>query len=128
MKKKTTREIPTLTHVETKKQKVDKKAISDLLAVQQQYDANHQSEPPLSPVEFTILSIFQKKRLLLDKIWIDVNQSQTSMGGDPISRTALQETLTGLCEKGYLEKKEVDYQGKINDVYLLTEKGKDTIL
>ena len=120
--------MPTLTHVETKKQKVDKKAIADLLAVQQKYDANHQSEPPLSPVEFTILSIFQKKRLLLDKIWIDVNQSQTSMGGDPISRTALQETLTGLCEKGYLEKKEVDYQGKINDVYLLTEKGKDTIL
>ena len=128
MSKKKHKEMPNLTHVKTKKQTVDKKAIADLLAVQQRKDAEHQLEQSLTPVEFTILSAFQKKRLLLDNIWIMVNQSQTSMGGDPISRTTLQETLAKLCVKGYLEKNEVDYQGKKNEVYLLTEKGSNEIL
>ena len=117
-----------LTHVETKKQAVDKNAIADILAAQQRYDAERQLKQPLSPVEFTILSAFQKKRLLLDNIWIFVNQSQTSLGGDPISRTTLQETLAGLCDKGYLEPLKVEYEGKINDVYLLTERGSNEIL
>jgi len=128
MSKKKPREMPNLTHVKTKKQTVDIKAIANLLKVQQRKDAEHKLEQALTSVEFTILSAFQKKRLLLDNIWIMVNQSQTSMGGDPISRITLQETLAELCVKGYLEKNEVDYQGKINEVFLLTEKGSDEIL
>ena len=112
-----------LKHVETKKQTVDRKAIADLLAVQQQYDANHRLEQSLSPIEFTTISAFQKKRMLLDRIWIFVNQSQTSLGGEPISRKKMQEILAGLCSKGYLEPIHVEYEGKINDVFLLTEKG-----
>ena len=114
--------------MKTKKQKVDKKAIADLLALQQRQDAKHKSEQPLSPVEFTVLSAFQKKRLLLDKIWIFVNQSQTALGGEPISRKKVQEILDGLCGRGYLEPIKVEYEGKINDVYLLTEKGSNEIL
>ena len=57
-----------LKHVVTKKQTVDKKAIADLLAVQQQYDANHRLEQSLSPIEFTTISAFQKKLCQLMKL------------------------------------------------------------
>ena len=122
------REKPNLTHVETKKQTVDKTAIADILAVKQQYDAKHTLEQPLSPIEFAILSAFQKKRLLLDRIWIIVNQSRTSLGLEPISRTIMRETLTGLCDKDLLEHLNMKYEGKINEVYLITEKGSEEII
>ena len=127
-KKENLRDLPTLTHVETRKQQVDQNKIAKLLAEQQKLEDQKQQNLGVSGDEKSILTAFEKDRMLLDRIWIIVNQSRTMMGLDPYKRDLLKAKLDELVEKDLLSHQQVEYDRQVNDVYILTDLGKDYIL
>ena len=116
-----------LTHVETKKQKVDYKGMVDILSQKEAYDEQQQFRKKLTTDEQAIMTSFQKKRMLLDRIWIITNQSRIQMGLDGYKRENLKEILDNLVDMGYLKYEAVQYESKFNDVYILTELGKEQV-
>lgn len=128
--KKPAREAVNLTHVETQKQQVDKAKLANLLSLQQQRNAQTTQAKTLSPDQQTILRSFQKDRLLLDRIWIIVNQTRQSLALEPLKRVEVKDLCEQLVEEGYLYFEQVtDPMTKnVNEVYILTEKGKDEII
>jgi len=116
-----------LTHVETKKQKVDYRGMGDILSQKEKYDEQQQFKQKLTTDEQAILTSFQKNRMLLDRIWIITNQSRIQMGLNGYKREDLKEILDNLVKLGYLNYEVVEYESKINDVYILTELGKEQV-
>ena len=116
-----------LTHVETKKQKVDYRGMGDILSQKKKYDEQQQFKQKLTSDEQAILTSFQKNRMLLDRIWIITNQSRIQMGLNGYKREDLKEILDNLVKLGYLNYEVVEYESKINDVYILTELGKEQV-
>jgi len=116
-----------LTHVETKKQKVDYKGMVDILSQKEAYDEQQQFRKKLTTDEQAIMTSFQKKRMLLDRIWIITNQSRIQMGLDGYKRENLKKILDNLVDMGYLKYEAVQYESKFNDVYILTELGKEQV-
>jgi len=116
-----------LTHVETKKQKVDYKGMVDILSQKENYDEQQQFRKKLTTDEQAIMTSFQKDRMLLDRIWIITNQSRIQMGMEGYKREQLKEILDNLVEMGYLKYEAVQYESKFNDVYILTELGKEQV-
>ncbi|MHA1474831.1 MAG: hypothetical protein ACTSRX_09785 [Promethearchaeota archaeon] len=116
-----------LTHVETKKQKVDYKGMVDILSQKEAYDEQQQFRKKLTTDEQAIMTSFQKKRMLLDRIWIITNQSRIQMGLDGYKRENLKKILDNLVDMGYLTYEAVQYESKFNDVYILTELGKEQV-
>ncbi len=116
-----------LTHVETKKQKVDYRGMGDILSQKKKYDEQQQFKQKLTTDEQAILTSFQKNRMLLDRIWIITNQSRIQMGLNGYKREDLKEILDNLVKLGYLNYEVVEYESKINDVYILTELGKEQV-
>ena len=116
-----------LTHVETKKQKVDYKGMVDILSQKESYDEQQQFRKKLTTDEQAIMTSFQKDRMLLDRIWIITNQSRIQMGMDGYKREQLKEILDNLVEMGYLKYEAIQYESKFNDVYILTELGKEQV-
>ena len=116
-----------LTHVETKKQKVDYRGMGDILSQKKKYDEQQQFKQKLTTNEQAILTSFQKNRMLLDRIWIITNQSRIQMGLNGYKREDLKEILDNLVKLGYLNYEVVEYESKINDVYILTEFGKEQV-
>ncbi len=121
------KDFVSLTHVETKKQKVDYRGMGDILSQKKNYDEQQQFKQKLSTDEQTIMTSFQKKRMLLDRIWIITNQSRIQMGLDAYKREKLKEILDNLVKMGYLKNEVVEYESKINDVYILTELGEEQV-
>lgn len=126
-KAKAAKEFVNLTHVETKKQKVDYKGMVDILSAKEAFDEQQQFREKLTPDEQAILTSFQKKRMLMDRIWIIVNQSRIQMGLDAYKLDDLKQMLDRLVDLGYLKYEAVEYESKINDVYILTELGKEQV-
>jgi hypothetical protein len=126
--KKSGRETINLKHVETKKQVVDKEKLADLFMVKDRYEADRQTDLKLTNDDKTILSSFQKKRMMLDRIWIIMNQSRTSMNIEPIARDDLKAQLLKLVDLGYLTHEVVEYNLETNDVFILTEKGEEELI
>ena len=129
-KKKTSREIPQLSHVETKKQEVDHMALSDAFKLKEDYEQQHKIElgsNALSAEDHTILVSFEKKRMLLDRIWIIVNQARAQMQLDPLKRDEIKSKLLRMVDLGYLTYEEIPYEKQVNVVFVLTEKGQDLI-
>ncbi|MHA1720336.1 MAG: hypothetical protein ACTSWX_13935 [Promethearchaeota archaeon] len=126
-KAKAAKEFVNLTHVETKKQKVDYKGMVDILSAKEAFDEQQQFREKLTPDEQSILTSFQKKRMLMDRIWIIVNQSRIQMGLDGYKLDDLKQMLDRLVDLGYLKYEAVEYESKINDVYILTELGKEQV-
>ena len=116
-----------LTHVETKKQKVDYKGMVDILSQKEAYDEQQQFRKKLTTDEQAIMTSFQKKRMLLDRIWIITNQSSIQMGLDGYKRDNLKKILDNLVKMGYLKYEAVQYESKFNDVYILTELGEEQV-
>jgi len=116
-----------LTHVETKKQKVDYKGMVDILSQKEAYDEQQQFRKKLNTDEQAIMTSFQKKRMLLDRIWIITNQSRIQMGLDGYKRENLKGILDNLVKMGYLKYEAVQYESKFNDVYILTELGEEQV-
>ncbi|MBA7579871.1 hypothetical protein ES708_21751 [subsurface metagenome] len=116
-----------LTHVETKKQKVDYKGMVDILSQKEAYDEQQQFRKKLTTDEQAIMTAFQKTRMLLDRIWIITNQSRIQMGLDGYKRENLKKFLDNLVDMGYLKYEAVQYESKFNDVYILTELGKEQV-
>ena len=116
-----------LTHVETKKQKVDYDGMVDILSQKEAYDEQQQFRKKLNTDEQAIMTSFQKKRMLLDRIWIITNQSRIQMGLDGYKRENLKEILDNLVKMGYLKYEAVQYESKFNDVYILTELGEEQV-
>ena len=116
-----------LTHVETKKQKVDYRGMGDILSQKKNYDEQQQFKQRLTTDEQAIMTSFQKKRMLLDRIWIITNQSRIQMGLDAYKRENLKNILDNMVKLGYLNYEIVEYESKINDVYILTELGEEQV-
>jgi len=85
-KSKSAKDFVNLTHVETKKQKVDYKGMVDILSQKENYDEQQQFRKKLTTDEQAIMTSFQKNRMLLDRIWIITNQSRIQMGMDGYKR------------------------------------------
>ena len=81
----------------------------------------------LTTDEQAIMTSFQKNRMLLDRIWIITNQSRIQMGMDGYKRGNLKKILDNLVDMGYLKYEAVHYESKFNDVYILTELGKEQV-
>ncbi|QEE15643.1 hypothetical protein DSAG12_01469 [Promethearchaeum syntrophicum] len=126
-KSKLAKDFVNLTHVETKKQKVDYKGMVDILSQKEKYDEQQQFRKKLTTDEQAILTSFQKNRMLLDRIWIITNQSRIQMGMDGYKLEKLKAILDNLVEMGYLKYEAVEYESKFNDVYILTELGKEQV-
>lgn len=126
-KSKLAKDFVNLTHVETKKQKVDYKGMVDILSQKENYDEQQQFRKKLTTDEQAIMTSFQKDRMLLDRIWIITNQSRIQMGLDGYKREQLKEILDNLVDMGYLKYEAVQYESKFNDVYILTELGKEQV-
>ena len=124
---KTAKDFINLTHVETKKQKVDYRGMGDILSQKEKYDEQQQFRKKLTTDEQAILTSFQKNRMLLDRIWIITNQSRIQMGLDGYKRENLKGILDNLVKLGYLKYEVVEYESKINDVYILTELGEEQV-
>ena len=116
-----------LTHVKTKKQKVDYRGMGDILSQKEKYDEQQQFKQKLTTDEQAILTSFQKNRMLLDRIWIITNQSRIQMGLDGYKRENLKKILDNLVKLGYLKYEAIEYESKFNDVYILTELGKEQV-
>jgi len=121
------KDFVSLTHVETKKQKVDYDGMVDILSQKEAYDEQQQFRKKLNTDEQAIMTSFQKKRMLLDRIWIITNQSRIQMGLDGYKRENLKEILDNLVKMGYLKYEAVQYESKFNDVYILTELGEEQV-
>ena len=126
-KSKAAKDFVNLTHVETKKQKVDFSDMVDVLSQKEAYDEQQQYRQKLTAAEQSILTSFQKKRMLLDRIWIITNQSRIQMGMELYKQEEIKEILDNLVKLGYLKYEVVEYESKINDVYILTELGKEQV-
>jgi DNA-binding MarR family transcriptional regulator len=126
-RRKAAKEFVNLTHVETKKQEIDSAELSGLMAVKKNYDAEVTAKFNLTAEDRSILSSFQKKRMMFERLWIIVNQARTQMGLTPIKQTDIKQKLDDLVEAGFLDHEEVEYEQKKNDVYILTEKGEEEI-
>jgi len=126
-RRKAAKEFVNLTHVETKKQQVDTTELSGLMAVKKNYDAEVTAKFNLTAEDRAILSSFQKKRMMLERVWIIVNQSRTQMGLSPIKLSDIKQELDDMVKAGFLDHEEVEYEQKKNDVYILTEKGEEEI-
>jgi len=126
-KSKLAKDFVNLTHVETKKQTVDYSGMIDILSQKEKYDEQQQFRKKLNIDEQAIMTSFQKKRMLLDRIWIITNQSRIQMGLDGYKRENLKEILDNLVKMGYLKYEAVQYESKFNDVYILTELGEEQV-
>jgi DNA-binding MarR family transcriptional regulator len=124
-KKQSARDLVNLTHVETQKQKVDRESLADLMNLQQDVDSQ---QVGLDQEDHIILGAFEKKRLMLERVWIIVNEARVQMGMEPIKQSDIKVKLDALVDNGYLTHEEVEYDNQTNDVYILTDKGKDEIL
>jgi len=117
------KEIVSLKHVETKKQKVSKETINLSQNLKAQIKSQENAEA-LSNDEITVLESFmEKSRLFLSRIAIIVNQSRVVLGNEGLKKAELEDILNSLINKGYLETQVVNE----NTVYILTESGKDRI-
>ena len=122
--KKPARELVTLSHVETQKQKVDRESLAHLLNLQQEVSSE---QPVLDSDDRIILGAFEKKRLMLERIWIIVNETRVNLGMEATKQSDIKARCNALVENGYLTHEEVEYDNQVNNVYILTEKGSDEI-
>jgi hypothetical protein len=118
-KKLVAKDLVTLKHVETHKQKISPEAKDLAQALKESYLEHDQFER-LSNDELTILETFMGKRLFLERIAIIVNQSRIPLGIPGFKRAELEKILDDLESKGYLESELVGDK----PVYFLTERGK----
>ena len=122
--KKGAKEAVKLEHIETKKQEVgDLSKESELLKIKEM-----ESTTTLSSLEKTILNAFQKKRMILTRIAIVVNEGRLAFEQPKIPMADLKAILDILVKKGYLTHEIVEYDGQKNDVYILTEEGQQELL
>ena len=127
-KQKAAKEFVDLVHVDTKKQIVDKSDMADMLNVKKEFDAQAENVDTLTSDDRSLLSSFQKKRMMLDRLYIIMNQSRKMLGMELFKRDEIKEMLDSMVFSGYLDYKAIEYEGKTNEVYILTEKGEDEIL
>jgi len=128
--KKTSREIPKLTHVETKKQEVDPNSIADAIQFQKAHDIAQKTKldaEAITSADKSLLTGFEKKRMLLDRIWIIANQARAQMQLEPLKREEIKHQLMRLVDLGYLTYEEIPYEKSVNEVFILTEKGEEII-
>jgi DNA-binding MarR family transcriptional regulator len=122
--KKPSKEAIQLQHVETKKQDVGNFAKETELLKLKEMEASN----TLSSIEKTILNAFQKKRMILTRIAIVVNEGRLAIHQEKIPMADLKAILDILVKKGYLTYEIVEYDGQKNDVYILTEAGEQETL
>ncbi|UCC20839.1 MAG: hypothetical protein JSV62_06045 [Promethearchaeota archaeon] len=117
--KKVAKDLVTLTHVETQKQKISPEARDLAQALKESYLEHDQFER-LTNDEITILETFMGKRLFLERIAIIANQSRMPLGIPGLKRAELEEIIESLVSKNYIESEMVGDK----PVYFLTERGK----
>ncbi len=118
-KKLVAKDLVTLKHVETQKQKISAETRDLAQSLKESYLEHDQFER-LSNDEITILETFMGKRLFLERIAIIANQSRIPLGIPGFKRAELEKILDDLVSKGYLESEKVGDK----PVYFLTERGK----
>jgi DNA-binding MarR family transcriptional regulator len=124
-KEKAAKEYVELKHVETKKQSVDKNSLSEMLSVKKQYDEEKSQATTLNNIDRVILGAFQKKRMMLERLYIITNQGRKQMGLELITKNDIKESCDKMVQSGYFEYQAVEYDNRVNDVYILTEKGQE---
>jgi hypothetical protein len=118
-KKLVAKDLVTLKHVETHKQKISPEA-RDLAQTLKESYLEHDQFERLSNDEITILETFMGKRLFLERIAIIANQSRMPLGIPGYKKAELEKILEDLISKGYIESKLVGDK----HVYFLTERGR----
>jgi hypothetical protein len=118
-KKLVAKDLVTLKHVETHKQKISPEA-RDLAQTLKESFLEHDQFERLSNDEITILETFMGKRLFLERIAIIANQSRMPLGIPGFKKAELEKILDNLVSKGYLESEIVGNK----PVFFLTERGK----
>jgi hypothetical protein len=117
-KKVVAKDLVELKHVEVKKQELSPEA-RDLAQVLKERYLEHDQFERLSNDEITILETFGGKRLFLERIAIIANQSRIPLGIPGYKKAELEEILSNLVTKGYLNSEMVGDK----PVYFLTERG-----
>jgi len=112
-----------LTHVETKKQKIDDETVNLAKGIKDKV-ITRDSYSKLSNDEITIIESIQDKRMFLHRIALIANQSRVPLGKEPFKKADLEEILSNLISKGYVTSETV----KDGRVYYLTERGRERIL
>jgi hypothetical protein len=118
-KKIVAKDLVTLEHVETQKQKISPETRDLAQALKESYLEHDQFER-LSNDEITILETFMGKRLFLERIAIIANQSRIPLGIPGFKKVELEKILEDLVSKGYVKSEMVGEK----PVYYLTERGK----
>ncbi len=124
--KKSGPEIIKLKHTKTRGQRIDKEGMEDMLKIKKDYDQQViGDEQKLESFDRVLLSSFQKDRMTLERLLIITNQSRAVMGQETYTKKRIKDHLDKLVDLEYLEHQEVTYENQTNDVYILTEKGKE---
>jgi hypothetical protein len=81
----------------------------------------------ISPEEHDIIDCFEKPRMILQRIFITYNQTRKAMGTPLLKESEIRERLSNLEKNGYLVIEKFKYDGKDQEAFILTEKGKQML-
>ena len=125
--------VPARDRVELKKidttkqrQEVDEEKISQLMEEKRKADEILKEEDAkLNPLHRMILTSFQKDRMILLQLIIVINQTRKVMGQGLFTEETVKAHCDELVEWGFCTHQSVEFQGKTNEVYIITDKGKE---
>lgn len=81
----------------------------------------------ISSEEHDIIDCFEKPRMILQRIYITYNQTRNAMGKPLLKENQIRELLGNLEKQGYLVIEKFQYEGKEQEAFILTEKGKQML-
>jgi hypothetical protein len=81
----------------------------------------------ISPEEHDIIDCFEKPRMILQRIYITYNQTRNAMGKPLLKESEIRERLGNLENQGYLVIEKFKYEGKEQEAFILTEKGRQML-
>jgi hypothetical protein len=113
------RESVKLTKVETKRQEVNLSETD--LGMAQKFESELNPKNELSKDEITLINIFEKQKLFLDRIAIMVNQTKKTLNQPLLKKADFEALLNSLMDKGLVASR----QAPAGVVYYLTEAGLD---
>ena len=77
--------------------------------------------------ERTIMDCFEKPRMILQRIYIIFNQSRKMVNQEIMKEDEMRAKLANLKKKEYITIEKFEYNGKENEAFILTDKGKELL-
>jgi DNA-binding MarR family transcriptional regulator len=113
------RESVELTKVETRRQEIN---LSDSdIGMAKKFESEFNPKGELTKDEITLINIFEKQKLFLDRIAIMVNQTKNTLNQPLLKKADFEALLDSLVKKGLVASR----KAPAGVVYYLTEAGLD---